>query len=112
MGCGEARLACSVGNTVYSYDLVSKSNTDNQSNTNNNNAGNNTNHLKSNLKNIKNQIVTITACDIAHVPLADQVCISLSLYECTSYSFIYMYIVCRYCRLLFIINGIEYSGFY
>ena len=40
MGCGEARLARSVPNTVHSFDLVSAND-------------------------------SVTACDIAHVPLED-----------------------------------------
>ena len=53
MGCGEARLAQSVMNTVHSFDLVG-----NSSNT---------------MKNPAGMPVKVVACDIAHVPLENQV---------------------------------------
>ena len=67
MGCGEARLATSVGNTVHSFDLVSTVAT-------------------TGLKNIKQQPVTVTACDIAHVPLPDKVGLASACVQCVYYS--------------------------
>lgn len=58
MGCGEARLACSVRNKVHSFDLV-----DNASK-----GGGNHNSLK----NLDNKPVVVTACDISNVPLPNE----------------------------------------
>ena len=74
MGCGEARLAKSVSNKVYSFDLVSDSSKGHSDHTALESApsgaiGGNVNKIMTTKSNSDIDSHGIIACDIAHVPL-------------------------------------------